>query len=234
MSDPRSEQRDLAARVLRAAKRDRVPGGARVRVVAATLGGLGAAPIGVAAAHGALAGGLVGHLVRGSLLAGVALLAQPGPAREIAPVAPVQLTVPRLPPPSAHVRETTPPLHAAPNPPLEPPAPTTAGPGTAAPAPTRPPPTLREEVAWLDAIRSALHAGDSTTALAELARYRRTFFPKQLAREADLLEVEALARSGDHDGARAKAHRFVRANPGTAAAKRMQGLIRPLDDEADP
>jgi outer membrane protein assembly factor BamD (BamD/ComL family) len=73
--------------------------------------------------------------------------------------------------------------------------------------------TLEREVAMLDAVRNALTGADFDGALQLIAEYRRQFPRGELARDADVFEVEAFARRGDRARARRAAQRFLREYP---------------------
>ncbi|WP_437944697.1 hypothetical protein WME98_27545 [Sorangium sp. So ce296] len=109
-------------------------------------------------------------------------------------------------------------------PPLAAPAaPAPAAPAANSPrAPEKRAPTLASELALLDTARRALRRGDPAAALALLDRHAREFAGAQLADEAAVIRVEALASQGDRAGAHAAARRFLEAHPGSPHAKRIE------------
>jgi len=90
-----------------------------------------------------------------------------------------------------------------------------------APAPAR----LSEEIALLDRARAQIAAGDGAAATATLARFRRVVPRPMLGDEAAALEVEALARAGAHEAARARLAAFRAARPESPYLVRLARLI---------
>jgi TolA-binding protein len=90
----------------------------------------------------------------------------------------------------------------------------------------RPPATLTEEVAALDAARSALSAGDAKRALAQLDRYDSQLHGARLHAEALLLRSEALAADGRKPAAAALAREFLAKYPNSTLADRARALAR--------
>ena len=72
---------------------------------------------------------------------------------------------------------------------------------------------LAAESALLDKACVALARGDAQGALRALAEHRREFAAGALVEEREALEVKALARGGDLEGARRQARRFERQFP---------------------
>jgi hypothetical protein len=102
-------------------------------------------------------------------------------------------------------------------------APASAAPAANSPrAPERRAPTLASELALLDTARRALRRGDPAAALALLDRHAREFASAQLADEAAVIRVEALASQGNRAGAHAAARRFLEAHPGSPHADRIE------------
>jgi hypothetical protein len=85
---------------------------------------------------------------------------------------------------------------------------------------------LAAEQVGLEIARAALARGDSSAALAATDRYARSFPRGQLREEADAIAVQALARAGRLDEARARAAQFRRSYP--------HGLFRAVVDQAAP
>ncbi len=84
--------------------------------------------------------------------------------------------------------------------------------------------TLEREVALLDAVRSALTVSDYAGALRLIAQYRREFERGELARDADVFEVEAFAGQGERARAARAARMFLRLYPRDPHATRLRAL----------
>jgi hypothetical protein len=84
---------------------------------------------------------------------------------------------------------------------------------------------LRLELAALDAARSALAGGDAADALDLLDRYARSYPRGRLAVEAEVLRIDAWAKTGRGDIARRRAEAFLRRNPGSVMASRVRGYL---------
>lgn len=98
----------------------------------------------------------------------------------------------------------------------KPPAPTSR-----APAPA----SLAEEVARLDAARTALDMGNFDGVSSLLERYELDFPNGALAREADVMAVRALTARGDSAGALRRARRFLAKYPHDLHAARVKELV---------
>ena len=83
---------------------------------------------------------------------------------------------------------------------------------------------VREELAMLEAARSALASGAADRALQLLTRHDRRYPHGSFRPEATVLRVEALARSGDTEAARALATRFLADHPDSPLAERVGRL----------
>ncbi len=101
----------------------------------------------------------------------------------------------------------------------------TAGP-SAAPTGETPPKSrsssLVEELALVDAARTALLRGSLAEADAALTSHGKTFPSGLLAEEAAVLRIDVLSRRGDHGGAKRAALAFLATYPSSAHAKRMR------------
>ena len=86
---------------------------------------------------------------------------------------------------------------------------------------------LRAELEALDGIRATLAGGNFFKALSLLDAYFQHFHHGRLQLEAEILRIDALARSGQTDGARAYAKEFLRRNPKSVHAARLQSLVGP-------
>ena len=223
MSSPTVESRiadgdDLRARLLRAARVDRVPEGARTHAVNAALATRSIATI---ASRGALRS-LAAKLLLGTVLAlGGDTASLTEDARHAFEAVPARATsatsVTRE---DAIAPDTTLPVF-----PAKPPSARPVREAQATKIDSAPAPTLADEVAALDDVRASLRRGDPADALVKLARYDHMFSPGQLVREATLLRIEALEKRGNHAAALALARAFLRANPATPLAQRIQSLV---------
>lgn len=228
----------VAARWIRAARQESAPAAVRRRA----LGGLamGAlAPKGVAAGMKLGLGGasFVGLATLAVALTGApagARISEPSPANvttvmtvpsttttisaRSAPIADIESSPPRA------LDETPPPVAmstSSPVPKLLPTRPSSVAssaiPLAAAPAATC---TLAEEIARIDAARTALSAGDGAAALAALDRYARDVKEPRFVPEATLLRVEAMLALGRREEACALAARaFPHDTTGPRSAK---------------
>ena len=68
---------------------------------------------------------------------------------------------------------------------------------------------LGEEIALIDAARTAVREGAPARALTLLRRYRQSFPKGTFSPEASVLEVEALSANGEHDRAQTLARQFL-------------------------
>jgi len=112
-------------------------------------------------------------------------------------------------------------------PPISSEAPPVAPGPSAKRAPVRPAPSLEQELASMQRARAALGRGDASAALAELDQFGRGPGWRQLAVEARLLRIEALARAGRADEARNLARRFVEQNPNNPLVDRARTFATP-------
>jgi hypothetical protein len=84
---------------------------------------------------------------------------------------------------------------------------------------------LAAELAALDAARAKLAAGDANGALASLDDYARTFPRGRLVLEAEVLRIDALAKSGQVSTAKKHAEVFLRRHPNSVLASRVRGYL---------
>jgi TolA-binding protein len=82
--------------------------------------------------------------------------------------------------------------------------------------------TLADELAALDAARAALQAGDGARALGLLSDHARKFPRGRLHLEAEVLRIEALARTGNRAAAASRARRFLDRHPNSVLAPRLR------------
>jgi TolA-binding protein len=87
------------------------------------------------------------------------------------------------------------------------------------------PATLTRELGALDAIRAALARGQAPRALEMLDAYARRYPEGRLALEAEILRIDALARDGRADSARARAAAFLERHPKSVLAARARQYL---------
>lgn len=204
-------------------------GGASAAAKGATAAKSAAAAKGATVAKGAAAVG--GGLVKSALIgagSAVALLAtysvvtpsqpDPGPpatttVTTVQDPIPFSATIP-LPPPTAMPAATASATAsaAAPRPVIEPRPAVSAAP-TATAEPESRETLLREESRLVGEARAALRRGDAAGALSMLETIRARFPGGGLGQEREALAIEALARAGRRDEAKARAAAFVEAHP---------------------
>jgi hypothetical protein len=86
--------------------------------------------------------------------------------------------------------------------------------------------SLAREVAALDAARSALAVGANASALRQIERYHRDFPAGELAADADVVAIEALAADGEQTAVRRAAELFLERRPHDPHAARVRELAR--------
>lgn len=118
-----------------------------------------------------------------------------------------------------------------------PPEPTPSAPRTAAPIPTpepildapappaKPASAVGEEITMLDEARREMTAGRSSNALAVLGRYNTRFPHGVMSEEARVLEIEALARSGQSARARELGASFIASHPSSPLVSRVRRAV---------
>ncbi|HWZ89154.1 MAG TPA: hypothetical protein VNW92_09900 [Polyangiaceae bacterium] len=84
------------------------------------------------------------------------------------------------------------------------------------------PAALAAELGALDAARSALASGDTSGALARLDAYARNFPRGKLSLEAEVLRIDALAKSGQTAAAQKRAQAFIQRHPDSVLAARVR------------
>lgn len=84
---------------------------------------------------------------------------------------------------------------------------------------------LAGELRTLEHVRSALAAHDSGEALASLASYQKSFPTKILAKEANVLEIEALLAAGRRGDAEARARAFLSSSEDSPYTARVRSLV---------
>ena len=85
------------------------------------------------------------------------------------------------------------------------------------------------ELAALDAVRSTISSGDAHSALALLDIYGDRFPHGRLELEAEVLRIDALAKSGQPDLARHRAEAFLRHHPRSVLAARVRADAQLID-----
>jgi hypothetical protein len=88
-----------------------------------------------------------------------------------------------------------------------------------------PSPDLRAELEALDKVRADMVRGDFVESLSLLDIYFQKFHHGRLRLEAEVLRIDALARSGQAEAARAQAREFLRRNPKSVHAGRLQSIV---------
>lgn len=175
--------------------------------VVSAIGVAGALPIAYWAAHRnaePLAPPVLAHLAKTS--PALVRPAQPAPSPEAAPVAAV------APPVVAEARED-----AAPVPLVRAAKPESK--------PAVPAAVLTEELAALDTARSALAKGDARRALTLLDSYAKSYPRGRLMLEAEVLRIDALARSGETQAAKQRAATFLRRHPNSVLSARVRTYL---------
>ncbi len=206
-SDPIPSQ-ELGARLFAAARRERPARGVEQRTLAAMIDTLQARD---------------DHRRARWQLAVPLLLAAAGAALYLAlrPPAPDSISrEPLAPSPSAAAASSDRELPAALPSRRAPAAPSRTPRPTASP----PAPSLSAELTFLDRARGALERGEPTAALAELDAYQRAG-GRRLREEAELLRIEALARTGDDVGAGNRARDFLATHPGSPLVDRARSFL---------
>ncbi|AKU97743.1 hypothetical protein AKJ09_04407 [Labilithrix luteola] len=94
----------------------------------------------------------------------------------------------------------------------------------ASPAPAAPT-DLAGEIRTLEHVRNALADHDSAEALASLARYQKAFPTKILAKEASVLEIEALLAAGRRADAESRARAFLSSSEDSPYTARVRSLV---------
>ena len=74
----------------------------------------------------------------------------------------------------------------------------------------------------LDAARSKLASGDAAGALTALDAYARNFPHGKLGLEAEVVRIDALAKSGQTVAARKRAEAFMKRHPDSVLASRVR------------
>ncbi len=144
----------------------------------------------------------------------------------IAP-APVALAA-NAPAVATNVRPTA---QASPPAPAAPSAPRTAPPIPSEPVldapapPAKPASAVGEEITMLDEARREMNAGRSANALAVLGRYDTRFPHGVMSEEARVLEIEALARSGQRARARELGASFIASHPSSPLVSRVRRAV---------
>ncbi len=84
---------------------------------------------------------------------------------------------------------------------------------------------LAAELSALDSVRARLNAGQPKAALSSLDAYSRTFPRGRLGLEAEVLRIDALAKSGQTASARSRAEAFIKRHPDSVLASRVRGYV---------
>jgi outer membrane protein assembly factor BamD (BamD/ComL family) len=86
---------------------------------------------------------------------------------------------------------------------------------------------LRAEVKALDAARATLASGNAQGTLALLEGYDRSYPRGLLKLEAEVVRIDALARSGQTEAARRRADAFLKQHPKSVLASRVRRYSSP-------
>jgi hypothetical protein len=130
--------------------------------------------------------------------------------------------------PPQEARPLAPAPRAPETPPLEPPV---DPPARALPVAPRAEPksssasALAAELAALDAARSRLASGDAAGALSLLDVHSRTYPRGRLVLEAEVLRIDALAKSGQVGAAKRRAESFLKRHPNSVLASRVRTYL---------
>lgn len=217
--EPESE---LERSLLHAGRSYSAAASTRAKTLAA-LGIAGAAATTSTAAASVGKAGVVKWLAVTALVVGAAV-----PAvhylRKSAPPAPVPAGQPAVrasalvtaAPESAPTSEPNPGLISAP------PAVVAAPSAVSTPKPVASAQGLSAELAALDSARSALAGGDASGALGDLDAYARNFPHGKLGLEAEVLRIDALAKSGQTAAAQKRAQAFIKRHPDSVLASRVR------------
>jgi hypothetical protein len=84
---------------------------------------------------------------------------------------------------------------------------------------------LTAELGALDAARSRLSAGDASGALSLLDDYARAYPRGRLVLEAEVLRIDALAKSGQMGAAKRRAEAFLKRHPNSVLASRVRTYL---------
>ncbi len=84
---------------------------------------------------------------------------------------------------------------------------------------------LRAELEALDSVRATLAGDDFLEALSLLDAYFQNFHHGRLRLEAEVLRIDALAKSGRPDAARSYAKEFLRRHSKSVHAARLQSIV---------
>lgn len=84
---------------------------------------------------------------------------------------------------------------------------------------------LRSELAMLDDVRLAIAGGEVKRALGLLDGYAKSYPGGRMRVEAEVLRIDALAKSGQTERARARARAFLKRRPNSVFAARVQSYL---------
>jgi len=105
------------------------------------------------------------------------------------------------------------------------PEPARVAPAPKAEARTHSASALAAELGALDAVRSRLASGDAGSALALLDDYSRAYPRGRLVLEAEVLRIDALAKSGQMAQAKKRAELFLKRHPKSVLASRVRTYL---------
>lgn len=87
--------------------------------------------------------------------------------------------------------------------------------------------SVAAELGVIDGVRAALARGDASGALSRLDGYAKAYPRGHLGVEAEVLRIDALARSGQGAAASKRAEAFLRRFPNSVFASRVRGYVKP-------
>ncbi len=226
-TEPESE---LERSLLDAGRSYTAPSSSRAKALAA-LGVVGVTASSTTTASAITKAGVAKWIAATALLAGAAVPAvrylrqhspdAPPTANALSPGAPSTPATPTAARASALNGELAPsdPPNTAPDPAA---APSGAPASIHAEAKPAAPAALSDELSALDTARSALASGNATTALSDLDAYARNFPHGKLGLEAEVLRIDALAKSGQTAAAKKRAQAFMKRHPDSVLASRVR------------
>jgi hypothetical protein len=181
--------------------------------IAPKAAGIGAASalkwLAIGAATLAVGAGTVGYVARTGDVRRPVIVSAPAATQSpvAAPASTLSAPAPSDPIPVDALPRATPPAPSAQSP---------ASPGGA---------SLAEQIAAIDAARTALAAGDPSGAVRLASQYEARFPRGSFWQEAEVIRIDAMLRSGDRASAEAAARRFVAAHPTSPHAARLRALL---------
>ncbi|AKV04316.1 hypothetical protein AKJ09_10979 [Labilithrix luteola] len=91
-----------------------------------------------------------------------------------------------------------------------------------------------EQMKFIDRARTKLRQGDAHGALAVLDDYEKRFPAPAFKAEATVLRVSSLAKVGDRAAAKRLGEAFLNAHPSELYSRRVEAIVRSLDQDGTP